>query len=172
MDAREGGVVIGLVVMTSGETRAEELVQTVVEPRVRIVARLEAAAVRAAVEGATRRLQREEWRHILTDFSDVAGRSLLANLAALGATPEDYLGLIRLHDGGADHRCAKSGILAVTSPGSRTVRICPQFAQRQLRDPALAEVVILHEALHTLGLGENPPLSTVITNRVAARCGR
>ena len=60
----------------------------------------------------------------------------------------------------------------MTTPGSRTVRICPQFTQRQLRDPVLAEIVILHEALHTLGLGENPPLSTVITARVAAHCGR
>ena len=35
-----------------------------------------------------------------------------------------------------------------------------------------AEIIVLHEALHTLGLGENPPLSAVITDRVAARCGR
>jgi hypothetical protein len=31
---------------------------------------------------------------------------------------------------------------------------------------------VIHEALHTLGLGENPPTSTEITSRIAARCQR
>jgi len=30
---------------------------------------------------------------------------------------------------------------------------------------------MIHEALHTLGLGENPPTSAEITERVLARCG-
>ena len=37
-------------------------------------------------------------------------------------------------------------------------------------DPTWAEVVVIHEALHTLGLGENPPSSAEISIRVAARC--
>jgi len=171
MDGRAAGLVVVLVVAGAG-VRAEEPLPVLVVPRVRIVGRLEAAAVLAAVVGASRRLQQEECRHLLTEFTDSAGRSLMANLETLGATPEVYLGLIGFYDGGTDRRCAHRDILAVTSPGSRTVRICPQFTQRQLRDPALAEIVILHEALHTLGLGENPPLSTVITDRVAAHCGR
>jgi hypothetical protein len=171
MDGRAAGLVVVWVVTTAAEGAAEPR-RLPDAPRVRIAGRLEATAVAAAVKGAARRLQREECRSILTEFSDAAGRTLLANLEALGATPETYLGLIGFYDGGADRRCAHRGILAVTSPGSRTVRICPQFAQRQLRDHALAEMVVLHEALHTLGLGENPPLSTVITARVAARCGR
>jgi len=142
------------------------------EPRIRIVTRLEAAAVLAAVEGATRRLKKEECRLIFREFTDAAGRTLLANLEALGATPETYLNLVGFYEGNALRRCENPDILAVTSPGHRTIYMCPQFTQRQLRDPALAEIVILHEALHTLGLGENPPLSTVITDRVVARCGR
>ena len=31
--------------------------------------------------------------------------------------------------------------------------------------------IVLHEFLHTLGLGENPPTSRAITERVAVRCG-
>jgi hypothetical protein len=31
---------------------------------------------------------------------------------------------------------------------------------------------VLHEALHTLGLGENPPDSFEITRRVGQRCAR
>jgi hypothetical protein len=34
----------------------------------------------------------------------------------------------------------------------------------------MAEAVIIHEMLHTLGLGENPPSSTEITFRVLNRC--
>ena len=36
---------------------------------------------------------------------------------------------------------------------------------------ALARAVIIHEALHSLGLGENPPSSQAITARVLNRCG-
>lgn len=38
------------------------------------------------------------------------------------------------------------------------------------RSPQRAELVVLHEALHTLGLGENPPGSLEITQRVGDRC--
>jgi len=30
--------------------------------------------------------------------------------------------------------------------------------------------MVIHEVLHTLGLGENPPTSTEITLRVEGRC--
>jgi len=171
MDGRAAGLVVALVATSAG-VRAAEPPWRPIEPRVRIADRLEAAAVLAAVKGAIRRLEREECRRILTEFSDVAGHTLLANLEALGATPQAYLGLIGFYDGSADRRCAYPDMLAFTSPGNRTVRICPQFARRQLSDPRLSEIIVLHEALHTLGLGENPPLSAVITDRVAARCGR
>ncbi len=31
--------------------------------------------------------------------------------------------------------------------------------------------MVIHEMLHTLGLGENPPTSIEITQRVKGRCG-
>ena len=34
------------------------------------------------------------------------------------------------------------------------------------------EAVLIHELLHSLGLGENPPDSAAITDRVMARCER
>jgi len=37
--------------------------------------------------------------------------------------------------------------------------------------PFYAEAVIIHETLHSLGLGENPPTSDEITWRVFSRCG-
>ena len=39
-----------------------------------------------------------------------------------------------------------------------------------LHEPRLAEALVIHEMLHTLGLGENPPTSTEITKRVEGRC--
>ena len=37
--------------------------------------------------------------------------------------------------------------------------------------PFYAEAVIIHETLHSLGLGENPPSSQAITHRVLQQCG-
>jgi hypothetical protein len=34
-----------------------------------------------------------------------------------------------------------------------------------------AELLVIHELLHTLGLGENPPSSVDITRVVTSRCG-
>jgi hypothetical protein len=34
-----------------------------------------------------------------------------------------------------------------------------------------AEILLIHELLHALGLGENPPTSARITDAVMHRCG-
>ena len=72
----------------------------------------------------------------------------------------------------AGSACARPEILAFTSVGSDTVFVCARsFVRVAQRDPALAEMVLIHEALHTLGLGENPPTSGEITARIEERCG-
>jgi len=38
-------------------------------------------------------------------------------------------------------------------------------------DPGFATNVVIHEMLHALGLGENPPTSEEITRQVVKRCG-
>jgi hypothetical protein len=53
------------------------------------------------------------------------------------------------------------------------VRVC--VGELKLINPQQREYVVasfIHEILHTLGLGENPPSSREITKRVIARCGR
>ena len=45
-----------------------------------------------------------------------------------------------------------------------------RFVVRNNRSPVRAQAIVIHEVLHTLGLGENPPSSTEITARVLARC--
>jgi hypothetical protein len=52
----------------------------------------------------------------------------------------------------------------------RRVFVCKAFAEFQLRQPGVAESMVIHEALHTLGLGENPPTPMEITNRIYGRC--
>ena len=62
------------------------------------------------------------------------------------------------------------GRALVSVVGMRPVFVCPSFRKHAERDPWAAENWIIHEMLHTLGLGENPPSSREITQRVTERC--
>jgi hypothetical protein len=134
------------------------------------------ATVTAAVRIASRKLEIPACRMIFSDFKDGYGHTLQENLDALGQTGSGYLGWMIFRSG--DDRpvrraCQNSSILAATEPGSRVIRICPRrFRERQLQSPGFAAAMIIHEELHSLGLGENPPDSKEITQQVIARCGR
>jgi hypothetical protein len=129
-------------------------------------------AVRRAIEGASLRLEEPECQHLLSDFSDGAGRPLQAALDELGETPTNYLrDLLFFYDGASQRRCASGDALGTTQPGSRVIFVCPvQFFEADRRDAFLTEALIIHETLHSLGLGENPPASSEITRRVMQRC--
>ncbi len=131
-----------------------------------------AGPVRAALAGAARRLERTGCAGLLHDFSDEAGQPLADRLAPFETDGPGYLRLVVFSSGQHKRVCHGGRTLAFTSPGSRVVYVCPAFAATQRQDPALAEFVVIHEALHTLGLGENPPSSAEITERVADRCRR
>jgi len=45
-------------------------------------------------------------------------------------------------------------------------RFTDRFARR-----IAGEILLIHELLHALGLGENPPTSAHITDAVRIRCG-
>jgi hypothetical protein len=52
------------------------------------------------------------------------------------------------------------------------VYICTAWFRETFElNPSRTEAVIIHESLHSLGLGENPPTSREITDRVVERCG-
>jgi hypothetical protein len=128
-------------------------------------------AVRRAVLSARRRLAEEPCRSVLTDFTSAEGRSLERVLHDLGRTPEAHLDSLVFRDGTARSRCASQAILAFTHVGGDTIYVCAsQFNRVAARDPVSADLVLIHEALHTLGLGENPPTSGEINARVAQRC--
>lgn len=126
--------------------------------------------VARAVEGAAARLQRAECAGILAEFRDASGRTLRDNLEAVGVAAPEYLDQILFYDGYQMGRCGDKEPLAATERGSSVVRICSKFFERAGHDPRLGEAIIIHEALHTLGLGENPPSSREITARVLQLC--
>jgi hypothetical protein len=130
-------------------------------------------AVLMALNGAQRKLRQPECQKLLTDFRDGEGRTLAENLAWMEVEPADYITLLFIREGsgagGAGALCQDSGVAAVTAPKSRLVLVCgPAFRRQASR---LRENTLIHEMLHSLGLGENPPSSDEINARVARRCG-
>ena len=124
-----------------------------------------------ALERAAGWLAAEECRRIFTDFTDQRGEPLANRLASFGVDGAVFLRWIRWRDGSGTPQCP--GPLAYTMPGGRVVFLCTrQFAPFAFSDPDGAAAVVLHEALHSLGLGENPPSSHEITRRVRSRCAR
>ena len=134
----------------------------------------DARAVGSARTGALQRLESQECRKVFTEFTDPEGRTLQQNLEEWTASPAEYIGLIPFVDGSSQALCRKTKTALVASPGVRRVFVCRTFAELQLRQPGVAESMVIHEILHTLGLGEAPqpgaPTSIEITQRVEARC--
>jgi hypothetical protein len=128
-------------------------------------------ALHWAVMGARQRLEHPACRGLLSEYSDASGRTLQENLEAIGETGGNYLARILFADGSGRRTCNRDGVYAFTTPGSRVVYICGRaFKGLAARDPVRAQAIVIHEALHTLGLGENPPSSAEITYRVLERC--
>lgn len=127
-----------------------------------------AGAVRRA-----RRLANARCQRVLSDFQDQKGRPLQEKLAELGVTGASYLARIRFTEGWGTGECEGNDRLAFTIPGGKTVWVCGgKFEHAYAANSRWAEATLIHEALHTLGLGEGPPSSLAITGRVLERCGR
>ncbi len=142
---------------------------------VRIAEENDAAAVRRAVSGAFRSLGAERCQGLLTRFQDAAGRTLSSNLETLGATPQAYLRFVLFYDGSASPACRATtsrNVFAATAPGSRVVFVCLAEFRAAASRPFHGEAVVIHEMLHTLGLGENPPSPAEITRQVMGACAR
>ena len=128
-------------------------------------------ALRWAVVGAHQRLAQPACRGLFAEFLDASGHTLQDNLDALDETGGTYLALVLFADGSGRPSCEALGAYAFTTPGSRVVYICGRrFRELAERSPARAEAIVIHEVLHTLGLGENPPGSSEVTTRVLVRC--
>jgi hypothetical protein len=130
------------------------------------------AAVTRAFAIALEQLGRTRCLQVFSEFNDGTGRSLTENLEALNLTASRQLTSIRVADGAHEKTCADPGVLAFTHPGASTIYVCGhRFAALTRMNPRLAAALILHEQLHSLGLGENPPESREITGSVLRSCG-
>jgi hypothetical protein len=131
-----------------------------------------AAAAADAIAAAERRLGNPRCEAIFSDFHDPSGAPLSAGLEALGVSGRGFLRSLRYANGEHLSLC-RAGVLAATKRGSRVVYLCgARFAAAHRNNPRLGAALILHEALHALGLSENPPTSLEITAGVLVRCGR
>jgi hypothetical protein len=136
--------------------------------RVRMAASRHALVVQRALEGAQARLERTECQRIFTDFNDQDGRPLQERLDTLRLSGPQFLRYVGFYDGYGQRRCGDTKVLAFTLPRSLAVRVCPQVGRQ---DRQAVELILIHEMLHALGLGENPPSSYRITQQVTRRCG-
>jgi hypothetical protein len=126
--------------------------------------------VRLAVHSAASRLGERPCAALLDEFQDASGRPLRARLRELQLDAPDYALQVLFYDGSSDAPCHRPRVYAFTAPGSRVVRTCPSLGRLAAGEPRLARAVVIHELLHTLGLGENPPGSDEITAAVERRC--
>jgi hypothetical protein len=135
--------------------------------RVRIADPFVALIIRRALDEAFRQLAEPRCQALLDDFHDAAGRALRERLLSLDLDVQQYLEVIRFEQ--ATRHCRDT--IAYTAPGSRVVFLCVPAVERSWRDnPDHLVATLIHEMLHSLGLGENPPSSAEITDRVRRAC--
>jgi hypothetical protein len=131
----------------------------------------ERMAVAQAIRGAARRLGQAECQALLEEFTDASGRPLRTVLEAQVADVGEYLDRVMFYDAPPEACEAGPMLAGAVTPGSRAIRVCGRRFLRAVNESAEhAEAVIIHEMLHSLGLGENPPTSDYITSRVRAQC--
>ena len=131
-------------------------------------------SVERATAGARRRLtnpqcQAGAFRTPVDRHED----TLAAILARTGRTAAEHLDLLYFVEGNVSAACSDNRTrLASTAPGSRVISVCgARLVPYAIRNATGVEVLVIHELLHSLGLGENPPTSADITDRVRTRCG-
>ena len=139
-------------------------------PRVHIPDPVAANALRMALDRAWTSLRDPNCTRVLGAFSDRTGQSLEARLATLEIDAQEHLTRLVFIDNTRERRCM-TGILAFTEPGSYVVRLCvEEFKRAWQQDQRRTIAALIHELLHSLGLGENPPTSNEITATVLDIC--
>ncbi len=138
-----------------------------VDPRV-------APALRGVLRQAANRFSTPECAALLYDFNDVrTGRPLAETLSRSGLGLEAWLRSVYFLSGEGRTGCTGRGTFAYTPVGSSVVWVCPVTLEKsRMPRRGLTANVLIHETLHSLGLGEDPPSSEEISLQVESRCGR
>jgi len=130
-----------------------------------------AAIVHRALQGALLRLTAPGCQQVFDDFIGRNGLSLANTIASTGKSPSNLLGDLYFADGDETVQCrTDEGLAMFTALGSHVVHVCTKRFGRLAAKPDRAEMLVIHELLHTLGLGERPPTSAYITSVVTRRC--
>jgi hypothetical protein len=124
--------------------------------------------LKRARQGARERLADPQCLAVLADFESVNGGRLDLVLRASGRTAQEQLDLMVFESGLGRPLCDRRLSLAFTQIHSSVVSIC--LRPFTLLRRSEQEAVLIHEMLHSLGLGENPPESAAITEQVLKRC--
>ena len=132
-----------------------------------------APALRGVLKEAATRLATPGCAALLHDFVDSrTGRPLADTLAATGLDAEGWLGSLHCLNGNGRTGCVSGRTLADTPVGSPVVWVCPLGLEKPRTSTCgRSASVLIHEALHTLGLTKGPPSPEEITLRVRIRCG-
>jgi hypothetical protein len=127
-------------------------------------------ASRLALEQARELLAKPRCRRVFTQFADREGHTLADRLDTLGVDAQTYFTMIVFIDDTRNRACI-TGAIAFTAPGSRVVHLCVDELRRTWQEnPTHLVAAFIHELLHSLGLGENPPSPQEITRRVLHQC--
>jgi hypothetical protein len=127
-------------------------------------------AVRRALDLAVAALASPGCGQVYADFALASGGTPQGELDRMGIGPEELLETLVFTDGGREPVCRVGAAALAMKPGTRLVFVCPRFARFQLGNARLSASVVIHESLHALGLGEDPPTSREITARVERAC--
>ncbi len=127
--------------------------------------------LRQAIDGAHEWLADPGCTAVFSDFEDLSGTRLSDVLAERGLTGQEQLDRLGFFDGSDLRQCDAPGAAFRTAPGYALVYVCPIGFRQVSTDTYEARAMVIHEVLHTLGLGENPPAPDEITHRVLERCG-
>ncbi|HRY43019.1 MAG TPA: hypothetical protein P5164_03630 [Thermoanaerobaculia bacterium] len=148
-------------------TGADEPLRPEVDPRL-------GGYVAQVVSRASRRFAEPGCVSLLVRFEDVrTGRPLSETLRTSGETPASHFAKLRFCSGDERLQCRGRETWAFTGIGSDSVFVCrSRFTALAKKSEKAAANILVHEALHTLGLGENPPTSREITAAVHDHCGR
>jgi len=126
--------------------------------------------VRRALDLALAALASPDCPRVYSDFHLEGGDTPQDRLDRLGMGPDEFLETLVFLDGSREPVCRMGRAALITQPGNRAIWVCPLFARLQIRSPRLSASLIIHESLHSLGLGEDPPRGREITRAVERRC--
>jgi hypothetical protein len=162
--------------LVPSEGRIQAIPQTL--PGAHPLSSYDLAVVERVRTRAAAKLEDPSCSKVLSDFTDRGGRTLEANLTGLNVSPAGYLLQLTFLDGSRVGVCRNGAVAMASSPGAPRVFVCPaqagpvrsRLARLEFERGSLVEAMMIHEMLHTLGLGENPPTTFEITERIRARC--